>query len=225
MFQTNSDDALSVAGCHDGNKKNWHCVSHPIGMPWFYVREHLPADNFLGSPTSKMIMTSSIGGLDRTLSGKNKGRRIEKIQLITACIDDSPLKPDSQLGVVTRITRFNSGRGEAPRYLVESTEGIVLDGPLDGAWGRCKQKVLMDVFNSGSHATASTDEDRTTREVQKNVIIQTVDLFQDNVGKACEWWARKNPQLGNKAPKDLITEEEYLLLADLVGRIERNALI
>lgn len=133
--------------------------------------------------------------------------------------------PDSQLGLVTRITRFNSRLGETPRYFVESTEGIVLEGPLDGAWGRCKQKVLMDVFDSGSNAIAATDEDRTTREVQRKVIIQTVDLFQEDIGAACEWWARKNPQLGNKAPKDLITEEEYLLLADLVGRIEHNMFI
>lgn len=217
MFQTDYDDAMTGAERYEDRKKNWHCVSHPIGMPWFYVREHLQAEHFLANSTSQMIMTSSIAGLDRTLSGKNKGRRIEKIQLITACINESPLKPDSQLGIVTRITRFNSGRKEKPRYLVESTEGIVLDGPFDGAWGRCKQKVLMDVFNSGCDATAPTDEGRNTREVQRKVIIKTVDFFQDNVAEASEWWARTNPLLGNKAPKDLTTEEEYLLLADLVG--------
>lgn len=86
MFQTNSDDAMSIAGCYDDRKKNWHTISHPIGMPWFYVRERFPAEHFLSS-TSQMIMTSSIGDLDRTLSGKNKGRTIEKVQLITACIN------------------------------------------------------------------------------------------------------------------------------------------
>lgn len=222
MFKTNPDDAISMEGNCDGHHKNWRCISHKADMLWFYATEQLVAEHFLANPSFQMILTSSIEPLDRTLSGKNKGRSIKKIQTVWPRVNDSPFKPDCELGIVTRITRFNSGSGQARRYLVESSEGILLDGPLDGAWGRCKQKVLMDVRAAAPSATPSADESRYKQEVQRKVLIQMVDLFKGDVWAGRDWLERKNPELGDKAPKDLATEEDYLLLADLISRLDHN---
>lgn len=228
MFLTNSEEADGMNGGDDGGQKSRHRISHPTDMVWFYAREQTAPRHFLANPTSQMIMSSSIQELDPTLSGKNKGRSIKKIQLITNAASESPFTPDTQVGLVTRITRFSDGSRDGVRYLVESTDGIVLEGPFDGAWSRCKQEVLMDVHAPMQAAQSddgapAVDVNRVRRGVQRKVVIQAIDLFQDDAETVHQWLTRESPDLGGKAPKDLTTEEDYLLLIAFIDRIKHQA--
>ncbi|NLT88721.1 MAG: hypothetical protein GXW93_12710 [Pseudomonas lactis] len=216
MFQTNPEQAINIALPRNEDQFVWSCMSHQLGMPWFYAREYLAAPNSLANPSSQMIMTSSIEDLDATLSGKIKGRSIKKIQLITNSFSESPRMPDIQLGLVTRIIRFSNCWNEASKYFIESTEGIVLEGPLDGSWGSCEQNVLMDVLDSVSDLGLAPDERWSVRQVQMKVVIQAIDLFKEDVRACSEWWGCKDPRLDGKAPKDLTTGGDYELLANLI---------
>src|SRR5450830_78551 len=220
VFQTHSK---SAQGADESGVGFYDHISYPLNMYCFYARACYVGPRLTDFPTPRIMMTSSLPLLDRVLSGKEKGVSIHRIQVLFPTDTCSPLEGDYDIGRVMRVTRLKaSGRGK-PRYLVESTSGVILEGDVNGLWATYERTVLFDCY---PRSLAGEDEKykdfETTADVRTDIFLRVLDLYTFDEITTQQWWDRSHSRLGDKMPRELETLAEYQKLRELVGELESS---
>ncbi|WP_122456462.1 hypothetical protein [Pseudomonas viridiflava] len=218
MFQTHSKSAhdvdVSDVGFYDH-------ISYPLDMHCFYAKACYVGPKLTDFPTPRVMMTPSLPLLDRVLSGKEKGVSIHTIQVLFPTDTCSSSGGDYDIERVMRVTRLKaSGRGK-PRYFVESTSGVLLDGDVNGLWATYERTVLFDCY---PRSLAGEDEEYknwgTTADVRTDIFLRVLVLCTLDEITTKQWWDRSHSGLGDKMPRELGTLAEYQKLSELVGELE-----
>jgi len=206
----------------DGGPEEWNFVSHDLRAFWFYAQEFYRNGRFFEPRTERMLMTASPGRLDAILCNKHKSLSLGKINLVVHSASDSALVPDWKIGVVTCIRKFRPEVGESLRYLIESTFGYLFQGELDGRWSTYSEEVLFDAYAPSADGDSEREDGLEAIGVQRKVILHALDLFPGDASEAYSWMHEDMVQLEGKAPSELVSDDEYLLLLDTIGRLEHN---
>lgn len=223
MFQTSLDAALDDASDCQSAPLKWKYVSSTAGGTWFLATEHCAALELFEELTERELIFDSLPVLGEKLAQRAGQGAIQKIHVLASSEVFSQMEGDRRIGVVKRLTRFDTEGKDTHKYLAETTLGIFLHDSADGCWSTAERQVLFDIKGRLSDRELSESTIAfADRDLHQKVLLKVLDIFPDDFQGAIQWWRKKQVQLDGKSPSEVANEEEYEMFNALISEFEHT---
>lgn len=204
-----------------GSQK-WAMVTRTSLSEWLYFTYSVGQDEPTISET-RMVFIDDVNEFQKFINRRWSNTSLGDVYLV------SPTK-DSLTGrifawrcdLLLEIKRFAAGHGSRSRYSYQTDFGMRFSEPPDGKWEGGEGELVY------KHPEL-VNKDLLIRERNaefdihwaQQAINWACGLFRGDVRAAAQWLHTPLPELGDRAPCDMATDHDHLLLADVVSRLEK----
>ena len=225
MFLTHPElERKSILAAFERGHRSWRMVMQPAPKPWFYISQHSVSDD-VDDIDTQMILIDDVYEFQRFVSAKWGGVNLGDVYLVCPVWDDAGNpRPSWDMRLLLEVRSHDPGDGGPSRTVFFTDDMTYFSDEPDGVWERSEMTILYRCADF--EAQLERMEKRDVQVAVSNAartIQLACELFRGDIRAAAKWLHTPLPELGNRAPCEMVSDEDQALLTDVVSRLERAA--
>ncbi|MGJ7546935.1 antitoxin Xre/MbcA/ParS toxin-binding domain-containing protein [Pseudomonas alloputida] len=224
MFFTHPElERKSILAAVQRGHRSWRMVMQSAPKPWFYISQHSVSDE-VDDIDTQMILIDDIYEFQRFVSAEWGGVRLGDIYFMCPVWNDArnPL-PTWELSLLLEVCSHDPGDGDPSRIVFFTDSTTYFSDEPDGVWESSEMTTLYRCADFEAQLERMDKRDDKVAVANAARTIQLAcELFRGDIQAAAEWLHTPLPELGNRAPCEMVSVEDQDLLAEVVTTLERQ---